>query len=129
VKETVYTISDWYDGARAGVADYQGQPHYYKCQWDESAGNWAEHYGLMPLDADTFHLALEDWAIWQRWQAALEEGKTTQETHPALPEDRPRHDELQALLAQRLQIPAASTLNATAAFDYRANIVEWTKLP
>ena len=95
MKDTVYTISEWYDGARAGVADFQGQPHYYECVWDTPSGNYSSHYRLMPLDADTFRWALEDWAIWKRWSAALKAGQTTQDSHPSLPADRPRHEELQ----------------------------------
>lgn len=88
--------------------------------------NWSEHYSLAPLDPSTFQFALEEWAIWKRWQAAFDAGKTTQETHPSLPEDQPRHAELQALLTQQLQISVGSTWKATAVFDYHANVVEWT---
>ena len=128
MKETVYTISDWYDGARAGVADFHGQPRYYGCRWDDTKEDWSAHYLLTPLDADTFQSALNEWALWKRWQAAFAAGKTTQETHPTIPEDQPRHDELQKLLTHQLQIPADSTLKAKDKFDYNANIVEWTRV-
>ena len=32
--EAVYTITDCYDGARSGVADLNGKPHYYETHWD-----------------------------------------------------------------------------------------------
>jgi hypothetical protein len=46
---------------------------------------------------------LEHWDIWLRWESAFHEGRTTLETHPALPEDRARHEELQALLAAQAE--------------------------
>ena len=52
---------------------------------------------------------MEDWEIWLRWERAFHEGKTPQQTHPALPEDRARHEELARLIGDRLDpIPEAS---------------------
>lgn len=62
----------------------------------------ADTFLLMPIDQETFALALEDWAIWRRWETAFQLGKTTQETHPALLEDKSRHEELKRLLKGRL---------------------------
>jgi hypothetical protein len=90
--EMVYTILDWYDGARAGVADLTGKPHYYECRWDDAKDEWSEIWLLKPIDQETFRLALEDWQIWERWRAAYDEGRVTIETHPAFPEDRARHE-------------------------------------
>ena len=47
----------------------------------------SETFLLQPIDGQAFSLALEDWAIWRRWETAFHEGKTPHETHPALPED------------------------------------------
>jgi hypothetical protein len=58
VKELVYTITDWYDGPRGGVANFEGSPHYYECRWNTSLDTWSEQYLLTALDAETFHLAL-----------------------------------------------------------------------
>jgi hypothetical protein len=38
--EKVYTVTDFYDGPRLGVADYNGQPHLYESRWDDSEGRW-----------------------------------------------------------------------------------------
>jgi hypothetical protein len=114
--ENVYTISDWYDGARAGVDDYSGQPHYYECLFDELFG-YTETYWLHPIDYETFRLALEDWEIWERWDGARKEGKVDLETHPALPEDRARHEEIAALLKQRLVVDPARDSKAEADFS------------
>jgi hypothetical protein len=125
--EKVHTITDWYDGARGGVADLNGMPHYYENRWDESEQDWSKVYFLTPLDVETFSLALEDWGIWLRWEKAFKEGGTTQETHPALPEDRQRHTELEKILAQRLTISETSSFRARAEFAYgQPTLVKWS---
>jgi hypothetical protein len=124
--ERVYTINEWYDGARKGIADYHDQPHYYEClPWEESPQT-ADTYALTPLDERTFRLALEDWAIWQRWQAAFQAGTTTEATHPALPEDHERHLVLKDLLRERLGTRQGTQHVVRGAFHYGSEPwVEW----
>ncbi|WP_022826251.1 hypothetical protein [Hymenobacter norwichensis] len=127
--ETVYTITDWYDGARIGVADFRGQPHYYECIWDEAAYNWSDTYLLSLIDTETLQFALEDWSMWLRWKAAFDKGETTQETHPVLPEDRLRHAEIEQALAEKLVIDPVKSLKAVAEFHYGENsLVRWSLL-
>ena len=122
--EAVHTITDWYDGPRQGVADLHGEPHYYENHWYEGERDWSEIYLLQPLDPETFALAMEDWEIWLRWENAFKEGKTTHETHPALPEDRKRHEELEKLLSERLVAPPETSIKARADFVDRK--VKWS---
>jgi hypothetical protein len=124
--EAVHTITDWYDGARGGIADLNGKPHYYENHWNEGEPDWSEIYFLQPLDAETFTLAIEDWEIWLRWEEAFKTGKTTEETHPALQEDRERHEELSKILAERLIIIPEISLRAKAEFIYgQPTKVKW----
>jgi hypothetical protein len=102
VFEPVYT-NDWYDGPETGVASYRGEPHTYARIWD-SPGH--ESYTLCPIDRATLALVLEDWEIWLRFEKACHGGlipeANLREWHPALPDDRARHDELEAMLQPRL---------------------------
>lgn len=128
--DLVYTIGDWYDGARAGVANYSGKPHYYECQFDESTDDWSDIYLLKPLDEETFRLVMEDWDIWLRWEAAFHGGRTPHETHPALPEDRVRHDELVRALRERLAIDPGASIRAKGDFKYgEPTLVRWSVVP
>ena len=137
--DRVYTVTDYYDGPRGGVADYGGQPHYYECQFDESKVDWSDIFLLKPLDAETFQLALEDWDIWERWNAAREEGKVGLDTHPALPAERERHDEISVILKDRLKVDPGNYIRAYAHFEVVAPkrksqsiahlAVRWTLLP
>jgi hypothetical protein len=124
--EIVHTISDWYDGAIAGIANLNGKPHYYEKYWQEGENFWSDTYFLKPLDDETFALAMEDWKIWLRWEKAFKEGKTTQETHPALPKERQRHEELSQILAERLVVIPEKSMKATAEFTYgQPTQVKW----
>jgi len=124
--EIVHTITDWYDGARAGIAEVDGVPHYYENQWLEGEQYWSEIYFLKSLDAETFALAIEDWEMWLRWEKSFKEGKTTQETHPVLLEDRKRHEELSQVLAERLIINPETDVRAKADFLYgQPTKVKW----
>jgi hypothetical protein len=70
---------------------------------------------------------MEDWAIWLRWRKAFDEGQAKQETHPALPEDRARHTEIEAILAKRLVIRQEAVIRAKSEFKYgEPTLVKWT---
>ena len=132
MKEPVYTITDWYDGPCRGIANFNGQPHYYEYQWYASLDAGFEavpgDYLLTPLDAETYQLALEDWAIWQRWEVAFAAGTTTQATHPTLPEDQARHAEIEQVLRAKLRANLSCCQRVTGAFHHSGgkSFVDWT---
>lgn len=101
--ETVFTVTDYYDGPRRGIANYQGTPHFYECTFDLANDEYSDLYRLTPLDEQVFRLAMEDWEIWRRWELAFHKGKTNMGTHPSLPEDAARHEELEQFLGNALQ--------------------------
>ena len=114
--ETVHTMTDYYDGPRGGVADFRGAPHVYESEFSDTLNNYTDSFRLSPISDDLFQLALEDWAIWLRWDAAYKRRDTPQETHPALPAERDRYDELERLLNGRLVIDPTDFVLATAEF-------------
>lgn len=124
VFEIVHT-HDWYDGPRKGIADYQGRPHLFESEWKDGEDLDADTFLLMPVDEDAFLLALEDWQIWLRWAAAYHQGRTTRETHPALPEKRDRHEELKQRLEGRLDVDPARAVRMKAEFRARVD-PEWS---
>jgi hypothetical protein len=115
-KEAVYTVTDYYDGPRRGVADFHGMPHAYESLFDDSEDEGDGTFLLRPLDPPTLALVVEDWELFLRWRRAFDEGRTTLDTHPALPADRPRHDEIKPILDERLRIVPATTLRAKGHF-------------
>jgi hypothetical protein len=89
--EAVHTVTDYYDSPRRGIADFHGRPYA-----DNSEDDWSDAFFLQPIDDETFRLAMEDWDIWSRWVREFHSGRTTIETHPALPAHRHGHDEISA---------------------------------
>ena len=118
-REIVHTVTDYYDGPRGGIADFHGKPHLYSSLWDESADDWSDTFLLQPVDEQTFLLAMEDWAIWCRWERAYHSGQTPHATHPALPNERARHDELNALLTPKLQVDPKQAIRVRGSFEAR----------
>ena len=114
-------MTAYYDGPRGGIADYVGIPHVYESMWSDLDNNYADVFRLSPITSEVFALALEDWQIWLRWETAFHEGNATQETHPALPNERRRHDELETLLKEKLVIDDNNVLLATADFRPRTD--------
>jgi hypothetical protein len=65
--EYVFTVTEYFDGPRKGIANYQGNPHFYECIFDEVKDDYSGVFQLTPLDSETLKLAMEDWEIWRRW--------------------------------------------------------------
>lgn len=123
--EVVYTVLDWYDGPRRGVADCKGHAHLFESEWRDREDVVADTFLLVPVDAETFALVLEDWTIWRRWETAFHKGMAARESHPALPEDQERHRELQHLLEGRLTVDSIKAIRRKAEFRVRHD-PEWS---
>ena len=119
--ERVYTVTDCYDGPREGIADYRGVPHVFRsCALD--AESWDPddpRFSLCPISDDALSLALEDWSIWLRWEEAFHAGAVDKSTHPALPSDRARHEELATLLPEVLPTPHSGAVVMAGEFRAR----------
>lgn len=84
-------------------------------------------YRIGPVTDEVLELALEDWTIWKRWEAAFHQGLTTTETHPALLEDRSRHLELEQLLQTALVLDDNTTRDVGAVFKPRTD-PDWNQI-
>ena len=117
--EVVHSVPDWYDGPRGGIADYNGAPHLFESEWCDGDDLESDTFLLMPIDSETFSLAMEDWAIWRRYETAFANGEVAAEHHPALPEERSRHLELEGLLQGRLVVDSKRAFRKKAEFRVR----------
>ena len=117
--ETVHTVTDYWDGPRRGIADYCGMPHLYESTFDEAADTYSDTFHLSPVSESLFQLALEDWEIWLRWEAAFHRGEAGRDSHPALPPDRRRHQEIQLLLKPALVVDESCFFQVTGEFRIR----------
>lgn len=114
--EKVYTVTEWYDGPREGIADFNGSPHIYMTLFDGVNDDWSDILLLAPVDEETFQLALENWDIWKRWERAFYEKRVAQTVHMVLPEDEQRFQELQKLLEGKLRIYTSNAIEVRAEF-------------
>lgn len=114
--ERIYTVWDYYDGPRSGIATYLGQPHHYDCEWDEVADDYANRFLLTPIDDEALALALEQWKIWREWEHRFHRGEVSQSTHPALPGQHSRYEELGVTLKAYIAASSGSRIRARAIF-------------
>ena len=112
--ERVYTIHDYYDGPRSGVADFEGRPHHYRSEWDEPADEYADSFALISIDQETLDLALAQWKIWKEWEVAFHNGQRHRDSHPALPGQNALYADLaEKVKAKIAALPIAQRARAT----------------
>jgi hypothetical protein len=129
--DRVYTVNDYYDGPRLGIADVDGVPHIYEAEFDHSSDEYGDTFFVSPVDESLFALVLEDWEIWLRWNSAFKRGEASVESHPALSEDRERHEALKIAIGDCLRVDRAQAKYLRARFqtspkDARTT-VEWRR--
>jgi hypothetical protein len=112
--EEVFTVTEYYDGPRQGIANYSEQPHWYDCVFAEN--DYSNLYRLTPVSQETLRLAMEDWAIWKRWERAFHAGEASPGTHPCLPAERERHVFLESILKERLKTDMERSILKSGAF-------------
>lgn len=78
--ERVYTVQDYYDQPRSGIAECLGEPHFYDREFSEALDEFSDTYFLTPINKKTLSLALEGWKLWLEWKHTY--SKTEPRTHP-----------------------------------------------
>jgi hypothetical protein len=100
--ERVYTVYQYHDGPRSGIADFGGKPHFFEWIWDNDTDDYGSSCILQSIADEAFQLAIEDWEMWVRWKTAFDEGRVViqspWEEHPVLPEDEVRYKEIAPFL-------------------------------
>jgi hypothetical protein len=115
--EIVFTVQDYQDGPRSGVANFDGKPHFYACVFDDVHDDYTDSYILTPITEQTFEAALENWEIFLRWRAAFDLGKVALDTHPALPQDTIRYQQTKRILEAALLLGQDKAIHARGVFD------------
>jgi hypothetical protein len=127
MSEPIYTVDLFYDRPIEGIANFKGDPHHFKCEFDDDADEYGGVYRLTPISAETLRLAIERWEIWLEWIAAFRAGEASLDTHPALSRDLVRYNELQEAVGQAIKDARIGSLRARAQF-LPDETVEWTKV-
>ncbi len=96
MRERVYSVWDFYDGPRTGVADFSNVPCHFESLWNEELDDFANSYVLRELTASIRETANEYDRIWRTWERRFLAGTTSGETHPKGTDSR--FDELTRIL-------------------------------
>ena len=120
--ERVYSISDYWDGPRAGAADHGGAPHIFRSVWRAAEDDWDQsRYFLHPISPEEAQWEAESWAIWRRFAGQYRGRQAPAPENPAdwgaLPADLDRHRELQRLLAGVRKVEQADCIVAAGSFQ------------
>jgi len=110
--EPVYAVWDYYDGVRTGIADLNGEPHYFASQFELAADDYSDNFKLYPVDAEFMERAMRNWAIYRAWDRQFRSGEVKVETHPGHGGIDLEYDELQSWLDRKVgQLQALPTLH------------------
>ncbi|HET6762879.1 MAG TPA: hypothetical protein VFH27_04380 [Longimicrobiaceae bacterium] len=132
IRDVLYTIDDWYDGARDGAASFRGTPVRYRSVFRDTE-TWdadEDRFELTSISEALLTAMIEVDLLWQRWDDARKAGALPQNAPgelPPLPEDRERY----AALTTRIDADLAAlrpTVLARGTFDYARQRVEWTPI-
>ena len=119
--ELVFTVDEYYDGPRTGVANFQGEPHFYDCIFDQKRDDYSNLFQLTPIDQRTFELALAAWEIWRKWEAAYQQGKVKWGSHPALQADTTKCRKMTKMLERLLKTDPKRSITRIGHFAPIAN--------
>jgi len=106
-----------------------GIPHIYEAESDHSSDEYGDTYFVSPIDERLFPLILEALGHLVALGCSVEAGEVSIDTHPALPEDRERHEALKIAIGNRLRADRSRAKYKRARFgaspQTREIIVEW----
>lgn len=94
MKQIVHFITDWWDGPKSGIADFNNEPHYFERKFDTELDDWTDLFFLRPLTAEEYLLQEESYRIFLEW---INDKKSNQ-PHPALNPENYRFHEIRQLL-------------------------------
>jgi len=124
--ERVFTVNDYWDGPRAGIANFHGEPHAFQREVDADPDEYSDIFRLNPIDQRTLELALEQWAIWSRWKGAFDRKEVALESHPRVSHQPARFMELDEILKPALEVPLDGVAKAIGEFRrVRTSSDEW----
>jgi hypothetical protein len=100
--ELVFTVLEYYDGPRKGIASYRKTPHFFDCIISNDKNEYSEKYFLTPLDDETYRLAMEASEIFRKWEIRFHDNKRTSTTSGAYLLDTKKYRAINRVLDKRL---------------------------
>ena len=115
--EPVFTVYDYHDGPRSGVANFHGIPHSYECVFNEKSDDYSDVFVLIPIGQKDLESAIENWEIFLRWRKAFDSGQVTLEEHPAMTHDKNRYLQTKLAIDEAIVSRRKETISARGEFE------------
>jgi len=112
--EIVYSVFDYWDGPRSGVADFHEKPHFYQGIFDEATDEWLNVFHLSPVAGGVVPLTVEEWQDWYRWKHDFGQGKAV---IAARPEIYARYAPIEGMLSQSFTNNLVTAVEAVGNFE------------
>ncbi|MFC6652158.1 hypothetical protein [Paenibacillus rhizoplanae] len=93
--QTVYFITDWWDGPKTGFADFNGTVHCFERFFDKVNDDWSNLYLLRPVSTKEYSLQIESHKLFLNWI-----NDNSSRTHPSSDMENKRYHEIEHLLAE-----------------------------
>jgi len=122
--ETVHIVLDFFDCPRSGVADYQGNPHYFSCDWDEATGDYGHSFSLFPINDQFMEIALAQLEISQQGVLAFSSGIYSANTNVGHRDIDQHYNQLQQLIDAFIKVLPASQIHLNGNFQRLQNDTE-----
>ncbi|NOU82663.1 hypothetical protein GC101_27760 [Paenibacillus sp. LMG 31459] len=94
--QSVYFITDWWDGPKSGFADFNGTVHCFERVFDKVNDDWSDLYLLRPVSTEEYSLQIESYKLFLDWI----NDKSSTRPHPSSDKDNKRYHEVEQLLAE-----------------------------
>jgi hypothetical protein len=131
--ERLHVTLVFWDRPRSGIADFQGTPHHFECEFDVAADEYADTHMLTQADDELVALAREHEAIREDWWRAYQSGDASLESNPQ--RAHPRLKELERLIEAYVAASPAPRIRVRGTFHAFPNAppgevykVEWHPL-
>jgi hypothetical protein len=93
--ETLFFVLDYFDGPIAGVASFQGLPHYFAALFDKVSDSYADNYHLTILSNETLRSVRAARECWRQRRRAGHKPTAVE-----LEKDSKPSDEMEKMIAR-----------------------------
>jgi hypothetical protein len=114
--DKVFTVLEYCDGPRKGIAGCAARPHFFECLTNEENG-YSDQYLLTPISNATFRLAMEASEIWRKWELIFLSGRRSGTSSRDYLQDTQRYRKLNRVLKKRLVTVSRNAVARTGEFE------------
>lgn len=65
--QSVYFITDWWDGPKSGFANFNSRIHCFERIFDNEKDDWSNSYFIRPVSTEEYSLQIESYKLFLDW--------------------------------------------------------------